>query len=768
MLGIELIVVVITKLTAEEGKIDVADDDAPTLSQGGHNGFLPVDTAGILQGLVIIAESAHLHAVKAAVVLDADVKVADQIAGEVETRQLEKQLVLIDRVGTIDHHEREVGVALIGELLRIDGITVGKDFRAAIPHIAQVELATMEPTASVDSIDDHTGHFAHLTLGKLLDKFFHVGHAAVGVARVEPAQTTDEQELVAIGSQGEARGGDMGVARHLRESVSLEGIVGGGIERVLKMHSLAGILGEVRIGEQHRPLALGIIGFQLLHVGLGCGMVALPAIEQEEMIVDICHLLILGILGEQPVELLLAQRQVVEFVLEDDTAVEESVHDDGIAGRNLLFGEGNLLEIVFTLVGVVLGRVLDVLQRVADGLGGGDGVLLLLREFLLVEAGHDGLVHALPVVHILPFAPQALELRLALAHRQGIVEIPRAALLVLRWGIDLVSVLVVVLKPRVAILLRVGLCLFVALLLLFFLQGLYHAVDGGIAALLVHLGECLQGVLQVYGVGERHQLVEHLGAFGQLLVVGTLLVEQSDGLAVATLGVIVFLKIPIQVAQLEQQHTFLYPRAGCLLVAFLVGRNGSGGVALCQVDVADGIIHLVEIVLVVVVGGHAFQPADHLLRLSLRQHLGHGNAGVEVELVGRGKPSDVAVGLVSLALVAHGFLQLAHEEPLARLLLAAYLVLDALAQIGNGLGVVARMDVIVGIGEVPFLACAPVDAVALHVAHHILGIVKPALLNIAFGQPSPRTAINGGLRLIEAAHIREGGGGLIEVALVEL
>ena len=132
---------------------------------------------------------------------------------------------------------------------------------------------------------------------------------------------------------------------------------------------------------------------------------------------------------------------------------------------------------------------------------------------------------------------------------------------------------------------------------------------------------------------------------------------------------------------------------------------------------------MVEIVLVVVVGGHAFQPADHLLRLSLRQHLGHGDTGVEVKLVGRGKTRDVAVGLVSFALVAHGFLQLAHEEPLARFLFAAHLVLDALAQIGNGLGVFARMDVIVGIGEVPFLACSPVDAVALHVAYHILGVV---------------------------------------------
>ena len=60
------------------------------------------------------------------------------------------------------------------------------------------------------------------------------------------------------------------------------------------------------------------------------------------------------------------------------------------------------------------------------------------------------------------------------------------------------------------------------------------------------------------------------------------------------------------------------------------------------------------------------------------------------------------------------------------------------------------------------------DGVARHVANHVLGVVNPVLLNVAFGQPSTRAAVDGGLRLIETAHVGESGGGIIESALVEL
>ena len=78
------------------------------------------------------------------------------------------------------------------------------------------------------------------------------------------------------------------------------------------------------------------------------------------------------------------------------------------------------------------------------------------------------------------------------------------------------------------------------------------------------------------------------------------------------------------------------------------------------------------------------------------------------------------------------------------------------------------MDVVVGQRVIPFLAGAPVDRVAAHVADDILGIVEPAFLHVALGQPGARPAVDGRLRLIETAHISEGGGSGVEVALIEL
>ena len=78
------------------------------------------------------------------------------------------------------------------------------------------------------------------------------------------------------------------------------------------------------------------------------------------------------------------------------------------------------------------------------------------------------------------------------------------------------------------------------------------------------------------------------------------------------------------------------------------------------------------------------------------------------------------------------------------------------------------VDIVVGVGVVPLFARVPVDGVALHVAHHVFGVVEPFLLYVALGQPGACLAVDGGLRLVEPAHVVEGGGGFVEGAFVEL
>ena len=205
------------------------------------------------------------------------------------------------------------------------------------------------------------------------------------------------------------------------------------------------------------------------------------------------------------------------------------------------------------------------------------------------------------MVGILTLAPLLLESLLALVDGHLVVEIPLAVVRgVCRCRRPVALVSVALRPPALQGPFHLGLQGLVALLLFFLLQFFYDAVDGGQAVFLRHVGQFLQGVLQMDGIGIWHQFVEHLRTDRQFLVVGALSVQQTDGFAIAALGIVVFLFLPVETTQPEQQYALLDAIAGSLLIAFLVGGDGLGGVTLHQVDIADGIVHLVEIVLVVV------------------------------------------------------------------------------------------------------------------------------------------------------------------------
>ena len=70
------------------------------------------------------------------------------------------------------------------------------------------------------------------------------------------------------------------------------------------------------------------------------------------------HLLVVGILSGDTRQLFLGQTEVLEFVLEDNARVVESVHDDEVALLHLLLSEGNHGEVVLTVMRVGSQRVL--------------------------------------------------------------------------------------------------------------------------------------------------------------------------------------------------------------------------------------------------------------------------------------------------------------------------------------------------------------------------------------------------------------------------
>ena len=174
------------------------------------------------------------------------------------------------------------------------------------------------------------------------------------------------------------------------------------------------------------------------------------------------------------------------------------------------------------------------------------------------------------------------------------------------------------------------------------------------------------------------------------------------------------------------------------------------------------------IVLVVIAVRHAAQASDHAFVVTGCHHLGLGNAGVELQFVGRIEACHMAESTISLLTVALQSLQLPHQEPLTGFLLTAFLMLDDLSKVRDGITIALHTQTIVSHRIVPVFLGPIVHGVAALLDDDVLGIVQPPQLHIALGLPGTGNAQNGGLRLIEARHIGEGGSSLLEFSLLEL
>ncbi|OAV70797.1 hypothetical protein Barb4_01086 [Bacteroidales bacterium Barb4] len=122
----------------------------------------------------------------------------------------------------------------------------------------------------------------------------------------------------------------------------------------------------------------------------------------------------------------------------------------------------------------------------------------------------------------------------------------------------------------------------------------------------------MEAVLQLHCLGVNHQLVQHGGQFGDTLVVLVFLVDACQRTAETGLGFDVIAHLKVDVAGFDLGDGFV----GAVLRAlfdgkFVVGK-GIGGIPLIDVDVADGVIDLVEEVLVLVGLRHAFKHLYHL------------------------------------------------------------------------------------------------------------------------------------------------------------
>ncbi len=371
--------------------------------------------------------------------------------------------------------------------------------------------------------------------------------------------------------------------------------------------------------QQRGKFAVGVFLEQEVAVLLRLAAVAGAPVEQEQVVVDVVETFRVGKVGQESQHGLLGQRKILEPLLLQDARLVESLGEQSVGLLHLFLGEWYLLEVELPVVRVVGQGVLACLLFLVGRLGPSCpiqavGLLLAhLRAALLATAGQRLAVADAPVVHVGPLSPPLAELLLAPLHGGGVVEVPGPFLPAGGAGGGCLPVsgrsCGRVASPGVG---RAGGCAvarrFLCLLLLFLFQGLYHAVDGCGVFRLGHLGQCLQAVLHLDCAQMRLQLTEYLAPALALLAVGVLLVQDGHARLVGARRIDVVFPLPVHLAQAEQEHGLRGAVLCGLLHALLPRAEAAGGVLHAQVDVAHGVIHLVQVVLVLVAPGHPLEP----------------------------------------------------------------------------------------------------------------------------------------------------------------
>ena len=223
----------------------------------------------VLQCLVVAEEAADAHVARTVGVFDADVEVAHHKIGEIIACEFEKQLVLVDGIGVVGDDVEEFFVALGRKFAYGHRIAVAEHDRPSTPHVAEVELAAVQPTTLFHAVYNHSSHLSEFALWEFFDQKLHIGHTAATVVVVEFGKSVDEDEFVAILTHREAFFRNARITTNLTVAVGLEGVVGGSVERVLDLFAELHRFREIGVGEQCRPLTFGIFVFEPTDVTLG-------------------------------------------------------------------------------------------------------------------------------------------------------------------------------------------------------------------------------------------------------------------------------------------------------------------------------------------------------------------------------------------------------------------------------------------------------------------------------------------------------------------
>ena len=267
-------------------------------------------------------------------------------------------------------------------------------------------------------------------------------------------------------------------------------------------------------------------------------------------------------------------------------------------------------------------------------------------------------------------------------------------------------------------------------------------------------------------MGIYRQLIKHVAALFEHIVVGIVLVNQRNGLGIAGLCLVILAQVEVEAAQRQLADGLVHTVACALLGGELVILDGVGRVAVSEVQVADGIVNLVQIILVAVITGHAFQCLDLAGDIGALIHGALLDARVELGSVrGAVAAASLFECQVGVMLISDFLIELSQQETHAHLLVTLE-ALHGSGQVGDGFLGLLRNDIVVGKGRIGQCSYFFVgDLVKVDMREHI----------ICLGGPTQR-AIAQGLAHLTFLHqvffpsevtgdVAEGRGGIQEIAL---
>ena len=287
----------------------------------------------------------------------------------------------------------------------------------------------------------------------------------------------------------------------------------------------------------------------------------------------------------------------------------------------MVFRKGYLLQVILPVVRVVGERVIQFFHSSGHGrvacLCHSSLIVAIVISSLGIILGNQVLLVAYsPEILVCPVAPFLAEVRHSPFYGGGIVEVPwsglactcacRHGIACLRIGPACVGGIAS--RPVAC----VGLCILpvelLLLLLFLLLQFFYHPVYCRQVLRLRHLGKHLQAVLQLDGTQMRLKFCQYLAPPFALLVLLVLLVQYGNALLVGTCSLDILLPFPVKLAQPKQQYGLVGSGLRCLLDSLLPRIYAMERVARIEVYVPHGIVHLVQIVLVLVAACHPLEP----------------------------------------------------------------------------------------------------------------------------------------------------------------